>query len=225
MALNKNLCTECNVNYYPKENYSLNIGEYINCYRESEGYYLDIDLYKKCYYTCKTCNREGNNLIHNCSKCNQNFPFGMKKNNYLNCYENCSYYYYIDNENNFICTLNLSCPKEYPKLIENEMKCIKHDIEDIIKHLLVNNGKNKTEKLKDEEIKYYDNIIKIIEDEFTSENYDTSKLNNGQEDIIKTEKIITTLTTSENQRKNINNNMTRIDLGECEVLLRNFYNI
>ena len=46
MTLNKNLCTECNVNYYPKENDSLNIGEYINCYREPEGYYLNIDLYK-----------------------------------------------------------------------------------------------------------------------------------------------------------------------------------
>ena len=31
-ALNKSLCTKCNTNYYPKENDSLNIGEYINCY-------------------------------------------------------------------------------------------------------------------------------------------------------------------------------------------------
>ena len=34
-----------------------------------------------------------------------------------------------------------------------------------------------------------------------------------------------TFTTPENQKKNINNNMTTIDLGECETLLRNFYNI
>ena len=34
-----------------------------------------------------------------------------------------------------------------------------------------------------------------------------------------------TFTTTENQKNNINNNMTSIDLGECEVLLRNFYNI
>ena len=102
---------------------------------------------------------------------------------------------------------------------------IKQDIEDIIKNILINNEGNKTEKTKDEEIKYYDNILKIIENEFTSENYDTFNLEHGQDDIIKTEKIITTLTTSENQKNNKNNNMTRIDLGECETLLRNFYNI
>ena len=99
------------------------------------------------------------------------------------------------------------------------------DIEDIIKNILINNEGNQTEKTKDEEIKYYDNILKIIENEFTSENYDTFNLEHGQDDIIKTEKIITTLTTSENQKNNKNNNMTRIDLGECETLLRNFYNI
>ena len=102
---------------------------------------------------------------------------------------------------------------------------IKQDIEDIIKNILINNEGNKTEKTKDEEIKYYDNILKIIENEFTSENYETFNLEHGQDDIIKNEKIITTLTTSENQKNNKNNNMTRIDLGECETLLRNFYNI
>ena len=34
-----------------------------------------------------------------------------------------------------------------------------------------------------------------------------------------------TFTTTENQKNNINNNMTRIDLGECEILLRYLYNI
>ena len=89
----------------------------------------------------------------------------------------------------------------------------------------MNVEKNKTEKSKDEEIKYYDNILQTIENEFTSENYDTSKIDNGQDDIIRTEKIITTLTKCENQKNIINNNATRIDLGECENLLRNFYNI
>ena len=47
----------------------------------------------------------------------------------------------------------------------------------------------------------------------------------GNDEIIKTDKFIATLTTTENQRNNRNNNMTSIDLGECETLLRNFYNI
>jgi len=223
VALNKNLCTKCNVNYYPKENDQLNLGEYINCYNNPEGYYLDNNFYKKCYYTCKTCNKEGNDINHNCLKCNEKFLFGIKINNYLNCYENCSNYYYFDNDNIFHCTKNLSCPNEYPKLLENKIECIKYNIEDIVKNSLINNENNKTEKSK--EIEYYDNILKIIENEFTSENYDTFNIDNGQDDIIKTDKIITTLTTTENQRNNLNNNMTRIDLGECENILRYFYNI
>ena len=225
VALNKDLCSKCNINYYQKENDPLNIGEYINCYNQPDGYYLDIDLYKKCYHTCKTCNVNGNNSTHNCLKCNKNFLFGIKINNYFNCYENCSYYYYLDNEFNFLCTINSSCPEEYPKLIENKMECVKYTIEDKINNLFLNNKKNLTVKSKEKEIEIYDEILQIIEEEFTSENYNTFKLKGGQDDIIKTDKIITTFTTSENQKNNINNNMTRIDFGECETLLRNFYNI
>ena len=56
-ALRRGSCTKCNDNYYQKENDILNTGEHINCYKDPEGYYLDeINLiYKKCYYTCKTC--------------------------------------------------------------------------------------------------------------------------------------------------------------------------
>ena len=225
VALNKNLCTKCNINYYQKENDPLNIGEYFNCYYQPDGYYLDNELYKKCYHTCKTCNVNGNNSNHNCLKCNENFLFGIKINDYFNCYENCSYYYYLDNENNFICTINSSCPEEYPKLTGNKTECVKYNIEDKINNIFLNNKENLTEISKEKEIEIYDEILQIIDKEFTSENYNTSKLKSGQDDIIKTDRIIATLTTSENQRNNINNNMTRIDLGECENLLRDFYNI
>ena len=46
VSLNKNLCTKCNTNYCPKEYDPSNIGEYINCYKDLEGYYLDNNLYK-----------------------------------------------------------------------------------------------------------------------------------------------------------------------------------
>ena len=226
-ALNKNLCTICNTNYYPKENDPLNLGEYIKCYKDPEGYYLYNNLYRNCYHTCKMCNLEGNILNHNCLECNENFSFKMERNNFYNCYENCSYYYYFDIENNYHCTINLSCPDEYPKLLENKMECVEYNIEDIkdIKNLL-NNEINITENLsKSEEIKYYDNILKIIEKGFISENYDTSNIDNGNDEIINTEKLIITFTTTQNQKNNINNNMSTIDLGECEILLRNFYNI
>ena len=101
------------------ENDESNIGEYINCYKEQpKGYYLDKSnsLYKKCYYSCETCEIEGNNITHNCLTCQDNFTIEINKNNYTNCYETCNYYYYFDSEYNFHCTNNLSCPDEYPSL-------------------------------------------------------------------------------------------------------------
>ena len=53
-ALRNNLCTKCNTNYYPKENDPLNMGEYIKCYKEPEGYYLDLDIYRQCFYFRKS---------------------------------------------------------------------------------------------------------------------------------------------------------------------------
>ena len=81
VSLKKGLCTKCNINYYPKENDPSNLGEYINCYKEPEGYYLDNNLYKQCHYSCKICNKSGNNKIHNCIECYDNYPFKIKYNN------------------------------------------------------------------------------------------------------------------------------------------------
>ena len=110
-ALNKGLCTKCNDNYYSKENDPLNLGEYINCYKD----------------------------------------------------------------------LN--------------------------------------------EIEYYDDILKNIEQELTSESFVITDLDNGMDKIIEKDKLKITFTTTQNQRNNIYNNMTKIDLGECETKLRNFYHI
>ena len=222
VALKKGLCTKCNYNYYQKEHDPLNLGEYINCYKEPEGYYLDNNIYKHCYYRCKTCKTSGNDSIHNCIECNDNYLYKMKLNNYNNCYENCSNYYYVVDEINYYCTQDLNCPKEYPKLIKDKMECTKYNIEIIKDEILIRNDTQKL--LKSEEIEYYDNLIKIIETDFT-ESYDTSKLDNGHDEVIETGKITVTLTTLQNQKNNINSNMTTIDLGKCENLLRIEYNI
>ena len=101
---------------------------------------------------------------------------------------------------------------------------MEYDIEDIKKKLL--NEKNQTEKASNEEkIIYYDNILKLIEKGFISKNYNTFNIDEGKDEIIKANKFIIALTTLENQRKNKDKNVTSIDLGEYEFLLRNFYNI
>ena len=127
VAKGKQLCSKCNSNYYPLENDPTNIGEYINCYNEIpfNGYYLDKDLslYKKCYFTCRRCEKKGNNTNHNCLECVSNISFSFIVTYYLNCYENCNYYYHFDDNNNDHCTSNLSCPNDFPILTETN-ECV-----------------------------------------------------------------------------------------------------
>ena len=74
-------------------------------------------------------------------------------------------------------------------------------------------------------IKLYDNILNNIESSFTSENYNTSNLENGNDEIIELNQIKKILTTSENQNNKIKENISTIYLNQCEVLLREYYNI
>ena len=71
----------------------------------------------------------------------------------------------------------------------------------------------------------YDNILKNLENGFTSEVYNTYDINKGKEQILNANKLTITLTTTKNQKNNDNNNMTNIDLGDCEILLREYYHI
>ena len=216
VALKKELCTQCNANYYPKENDPSNLGEYINCYNNfQEGYYLDNNLYKKCYYTCKSCNISGDNTFHNCIECNDNFPLKILNEIYFNCYKNNSFNYYSDSKNIYYNTTDISSLNEYPEITEDIKEHIKNNINEIIDY----------PKINEIDIEAYANLIKIIEQIFTSENYDTSKLGSGQEENIDKGKINITLTTLENQRKYLNNKEFTIDLGDCEFLLKNYYNI
>ena len=234
VALELNRCNKCNDNYYPKENDETNYGEYIECYKEIKGYYLDKThlIFKKCFNTCEECAEKGNIENHNCLICNENFPFGIKKNNYYNCYINCSFYYYFDNEKNYQCTIKNKCPNEYSKLLIDKLECIKNDInyikENIIKVEKVEKiGKNETttNEQKMEEIQYYDIIINNVEEIFTSDNYDTSKIDKGEKEIINIDKVTIVFKTTEKSSNNTSDNLTKIDLGECETLLRNYYNI
>ena len=107
--------------------------------------------------------------------------------------------------------LNINCTNDW--LSDNEN--INDDYE------YIENGENSKEK----EIKLNDNFLNIIETAILSDNYDTSDIDKGNDKIIEYEKLTVTLTTTKNQKNNIYNNMTTIDLGECENLLRNYYNI
>ena len=100
------------------------------------------------------------------------------------------------------------------------MECAKnHKIKNLIDNII---NENTT---REEEIQYYDTILDDIENNFTSENFDSIYLDNGVDEIIKTEKIKITLTTIDNQKNNLDDEMTRLYLDECELLLRKNYNL
>ena len=292
IELTKDLCISCNDSYYPKENDPTNILPYINCYKDPEGYYFDGNIYKECFYTCKSCNIGGDNIIHNCSECKDNFTFKFEYEGSLNCYENCIYYYYFDENRNYYCTINDSCPNEYNKLIPDKRECLNNcSLDDTYKFEFRNicysecpkekskeskdnycealcneekpfvivqtqecvdfclpnlistgeciykynyeidkeegNDKINEEEKKIQEIKMQNKIIENVEKGFTSDKYDATNVDNGIDDVIETETMTITLTTTDNQKNqnSENINTTTIDLGECENLIRQEYNI
>ena len=77
----------------------------------------------------------------------------------------------------------------------------------------------------EDETKYYDEVLENIESVFTNEFYDTSILERGEEEILETKKLKIVFTTTSNQKNNVNKNISTIDLGQCETLLKNLYNI
>ena len=191
-----------------------------NCeYSNFSGYYFQEDskILKKCYNSCKTCkgpyefDSYTNIENHNCIDCADNY-YKLKDGSFPNnCYD--FIIKELKNETNF------------PEMIRDNTDNIEYSIQDI-KNQILNYEKNENEKLtKDDKIKYYDEILENIETLFTSEVYNTSCVDSGKDEIIKTEKLIITMTSTQNQRNNININTTKIDLGECETLIRNFYNL
>ena len=109
----------------PNDTYALEDKEDYLCFDKAlDGYYLDVDnnIYKRCYETCYICDKSGNESIHNCLECKDNYKFYINSINISNCYENCTYYYYFDELNIFHC--NETCPIEYNKIIKDKNKCI-----------------------------------------------------------------------------------------------------
>ena len=89
-------------------------------------------------------------------------------------------------EISYNCKKNSNCQNDNPKIKEFREKYNKDDTQYITKDL-INDNVDKESMSKEEEEKYYNDIIKLIEDAFT-DNYDTSILDKGEEEYIKTEK-------------------------------------
>ena len=183
--LTNGFCNSCNKNFYPIENGLIELGKY-NCYDKIEGYYLDYfnSLFKKCYFTCQTCDIMGDYIEHNCLKCKSNYTIEINNNNYLNCYNKINYDEYLNVEE-----------------IETNFTAI--DINKKVYEKIVNIITENFEVLKDEEI--------IIEgkDNFY---YQFTTLDNELNNL-------------EENTNNNSNKFSKIDLGQCEDILRDKYDI
>ena len=125
--IENDLCITCDNDggFYEKYQDNVNKSSFINCYQKEEGYYLDNNILKPCYESCKVCKGEGSINMHNCLTCKENYTF-INDSFYIenNCYPKCDYYYYFDVDNNYNCTLDNNCPDNYKNLIIEKNKCI-----------------------------------------------------------------------------------------------------
>ena len=282
-STDKNLCLSCNNrdNYYKQHDNSQNSdSSFMECLRFPKGFYFDStnSVYKPCYSTCASCDKDGNDQNNNCIECNDDYKFELNLNNYINCYSQCPNFFYEEVKNNNIKykrTKERKCPNEYNKLIPDIGKCIdKCGKDNNYKYEYRNEclndcptgtipSKNEVEKsfyckpkcnketpfeiIREQKcIKYCtveelnkkmcilnyieekskrNSLIKYLEMFFTSKYYDYTKIEQGEEEIYQDETFSITLTSVDNQKNNINNNMTRINLTQCEIELRKFYNL
>ena len=238
----ENLCIACNKGFYEIYNETNINSTYKICYDSLDGYYLDKNdwFFKKCYNSCETCDIEGNNEIHNCIKCKDDFIYEMNISNYINCYLSCEYYSYKNiNNNKLYCTLTQDCPNDYPKLSIPEKECLK-DCSHIPEHKFefrnkcyrdCPRGLTASKNVSDLCVpKYYyslENKTQLIEDiqEYLIYAFDGSEVDIGKDLEIRGNGVYAEITTPYNQLLNINKNKTTVNLGKCENILRKTYNI
>ena len=229
-------CSVCGNNYLMKYNAD-NISN-INCYEYKEGYFFDnSDLkYKLCYFSCKNCDTAGDEVEHNCTECKEDYNHEIKKSSYKNCYMDIYYSTYIlintsiYQTYDLILTEKISQKESITNLISNTEKISqKESITNLISNtdyislttyqvftnLIAQKNigvENKTESIK--------NLINNLFDEFN-----ITHIDNGKDTKIDAEDLVIILTSTKNQKINENKKNITMDLGQCENILKDVYNI
>ena len=220
-------CIECKDNY----GYEIPYKKYKNCYINCSYYYFfDNSTNTYCCTEEKKCKGKYNKLIKGDRKCiedcSQILRYEFRKECYLDCPQGSN----ISEVKPFYC--EVICNEERPFEIVDKQECVNNCTLNqlntkkcIIKYQTKKQNQNKKENNEVKEITAQDIILENFENEFTSGVYDTFGLDSGEEEIFEDKLMTITLTTSENQRKDNNDNSTKIDLGKCEQLLRQYYKI
>ena len=237
---NDNICF-CSYNFFSNNNL-------INCFNEkdnctSKGYaYTNIET-KECFNIKEECIEKGYKIFN--KACYDKCPLNSEdKNNNSIC--ECSYYYYnnngilkclgkyekcekeryIKNKDNKECIKeinnlnNINCPNDHPFYnIQNE-SCI-----EICSAL---DFFNNICKINNNNIENKDKIIKMLQNDLYNGNMNEIFVFINEEKtelIVEDDNSLYIITTSENEKNNTNNNLSTILLGECEIKLREYYNM
>ena len=202
-----------------------------NCISCHDGFYLTPDnSCASCSESCKICSSGtkclscvDNYFLYSgkCYQCNFNCKISLDN---CRCIA-CNIGYYFHNFQCLSCDLNCKTCKNKANYCTsckedkylNENSCLNCNGS-------CNNTENNNTQI-DEEVKLYDEIIENINSYFTSEFYETSNIDNSDDEMFELEKIKIILTSTKNQKKYENENITSINLGQCEILLKSFYNI
>ena len=235
-------CLSCKLNFIEmnKEYYFLltnNITIFKNCYEKCPFYYfIDINKnksycteYPKCLDNYNKFIVAKNECVSNCSNDIDN-PYEFRKECFNECsqgsmlYINKSYINPLKNiDKNYYC--EVICDEKNPFEIISKQECVNNcSINDLLTKscLLKYETKNNSEENNIAQKTFLDSI----ENSFTSGNYNTSNLDEGNDDLIRLNNIVITLSTLENQKSKENkSNYTSINLNKCEELIRKEYNI
>ena len=213
-------CIICK-NEYPFE---ISLNSKKNCYKECPFYHY-VDINKNISYCTinNKCTKEFDKLILDKKECVKNcsqddiYKYEFRKQCFKKCPENTE----VSRINEFFCEIICNENKPFERIETQE--CVENcDINEMQLDLCITKYfSNETNP----ENKIIDKKFESVENSLTSENYNTSNLDNGKNEVIKDEKFTITLTTTESQKSNKNTNMTTIDLGPCEKLLKDHYKI
>ena len=202
------------------------------------GFYLDLNqsMFKKCFSNCSECFGAGNELFHNCSKCKTNFIFINESKYSTNCFKKCNHYYYFNELSEYLCTENKTCPEQYKILITEKNKCIDECRNDDIYSYYYNNtclkkcpigtiSNDSSHICKEYDISNEDRRMLTFQEEAVSGDI-IDNVTKTKKDYIRNEKDITyQVTTTENQNNNNYSNISTINFGTCENILRDKYKI
>ena len=192
-------CLECKDNYFYQDNYLT----YSKCYKNCSNYYYDNSTKTLHCTNNLECPIKYNKFIFNkkecIDKCENDINYKYEYNN--ECYIECP----NGTINNSFQCINISIIEETSKVIIST----NNNINEILNSTVLDNINEKII------ISFKNGINFTLDEEINPENY--YEIKKGQ--------ILVKLISTYFFKKNQNINMTTIDLGLCENILKDFYNI